>query len=108
MPNSPNANSPLALYQQLAQLSNQIIESMRQQQWITAAELCHVYTDILELLKHLPSLTREQQRKRRALLSTILTNDAEIRAILIPHNQIIEYVYSPKKNNTNPMQPRTH
>lgn len=108
MPTSLHPNSPIILYQQLVQLSNQIVENIRQQQWVTAAELCHVYSDILELLKTLPHLTREQRKKRRAFLSTILNNDAEIRAYLNPQRQAINCIHNASISNAYPMQTGLH
>src|SRR5690625_4715510 len=102
MPQSSNATSPLELYQQLAQISSQIIDCIQQEQWTPAAELCHVYADVLGQLKHLPGLTSRQQKARRALLGIILTNDAEIRAYLNPQSHLRS------EEHTSELQSRGH
>src|SRR5699024_12681429 len=108
MPTKLHQISTIILFQQLSQLINQIVENIRQQQWITSAELCHVYSDILELLKNLPHLTREQRKKRRAFLITILNNDAEISAYLNPQSQAINCIHNASISNAYPMQTGLH
>lgn len=85
--------SPLALYQQLAQLSEQILDAIQQKQWSTAAKLCDTYTDTLKALEHLPGLTREQLQERRPFLGAILTNDALIHASLNSDAHIYQPIY---------------
>lgn len=93
MPNSFRSLSPLTVYQRLAQLSDQILDYISQERWASAAELCHLYADILEQLKDIPGLTQEQKRARRRLLGTILNNDAVIRARLYPNSHIFQHIY---------------
>src|SRR5690625_597656 len=89
MPKPRTKPFDLDAYRQLADLSTQIIQHVHNERWLPAAALCRAYHRALCKIQHNVALSPSQQKARRALLNTILANDAEIRSLMHPESQFI-------------------
>lgn len=84
-----NPSLQLEIYQELFDLSSQIVMHLREQHWNRAACLCATYEQTLEKMQSQPALSHQEKRQRRALLNQILANDAEMRSLMSPQTDML-------------------
>lgn len=80
-----NQSFRLEIYQELADLSSEILDHLQAQHWCRAANLCLTYEQTLEKIHDHPALTRTERQMRRSLLNQILSNDAKMRSLMSPY-----------------------
>ena len=76
--------SILERYQEIADLSGQMLTNAQTQEWDELVNLGTRYQEAVERLKALDPLDDNQKNARRELLTRILDDDARIRELIAP------------------------
>ena len=91
--------SILEHYQEIADLSGQMLAKAQGQEWNELVTLGARYQEAVERLKALNPLDDDQKNARRELLTRILDDDARIRQLIAPRTRTPEpsagYVQAP-------------
>jgi len=97
-------SSILEYYQEIADLSGQMLIKAEAQKWDDLVALGTRYQAAVERLKALDPLGDEQKTARRELLTQILDNDARIRQLISPELERLSHLLGTFKRQRTVLQ----
>ncbi len=99
-------HNTIALYEEMAKVTNQMLIAARQQEWDRLAELetsCADYVEQLKVLEVTTVLNSDARERKVASIKQILADDKEIRNLVSPWmvklNSMINSTQTEKKLN---------
>lgn len=99
-------HTTIALYEQVAKVTNQMLMAARQQEWDRLAELessCAQYVEQLKAMEITVTLSGDARQRKVASIKQILADDKEIRSLVSPWmvklNSMINSSHTEKKLN---------
>jgi flagellar protein FliT len=96
--------SILEHYQEIADLSGQMLAKARGQEWNELVTLGARYQEAVERLKALDPLDDDQKNARRELLTRILDDDARIRQLIAPELERLSHLLGTFKRQRTVLQ----
>ena len=100
---TPHA-SILERYQEIADLSGQMLNKAQTQEWDELVELGARYQEAVERLTALDPLDDDQKTARRELLTRILDDDARIRQLITPELERLSHLLGTFKRQRTVLQ----
>lgn len=91
-------------YQEIADLSGQMLTKAQSQEWDELVALGARYHEAVERLKVLDPLDDDQKNARRELLTRILDNDAQIRQLISPELERLSHLLGTFKRQRTVLQ----
>ncbi len=96
--------SILEHYQEIADLSGQMLAKAQGQEWNELVTLGARYQEAVERLKALNPLDDDQKNARRELLTRILDDDARIRQLIAPELERLSHLLGTFKRQRTVLQ----
>ncbi len=96
--------SILTYYQEIADLSGQMLTKAQAQEWAELVALGSRYQAAVERLKALDPLDDDQKNTRRELLTRILDDDARIRQLISPELERLSHLLGTFKRQRTVLQ----
>lgn len=103
-PLSTSHASILEHYQEIADLSGQMLAKAQGQEWNELVTLGARYQEAVERLKALNPLDDDQKNARRELLTRILDDDARIRQLIAPELERLSHLLGTFKRQRTVLQ----